>query len=140
MSSRLAQEDANRNNTEQLALLHQQVSRLEIPSESGQSRRRHCGKYNQQSLMLGTQQLMVKRCSTCCCSTTSGSRSCISSPRINHSSMKCICIYRPADWSVFTPHAPTAHPASPATSVIIPPPSVAASTDAANTADLDAHQ
>jgi hypothetical protein len=48
MSSRLAQEEANRKNAEQLALLHEQVSWLEMASESGRSRHRRRGKYNQQ--------------------------------------------------------------------------------------------
>lgn len=47
-SSCLAQEEANRMNAEQLALLRKQVSQLEMVTESRRSRRRHHGEYSQQ--------------------------------------------------------------------------------------------
>ena len=42
-SARLAQDEANRVNVEQLALLREQVVRLEMANESGRSRRHHRG-------------------------------------------------------------------------------------------------
>lgn len=122
MSSRLAQEEANRKNAEQLALLREQVSRLEMASESGRSGRRR---------RRGAPAAVVPPVAL----------SPAVPPLESTTAVSSISVSTGLQTGPFSlPMHPTAHPAIPATSVIIPPPSVATGTATATTADLDARQ
>ncbi|KAG1726040.1 hypothetical protein EDD22DRAFT_961520 [Suillus occidentalis] len=123
MSSRLAQEEANQKNAEQISLLHKQVSRLEMASESGRSGRRHREGAPPAAVVppVALSPTVPPLESTTAVSSVSVSTGLQTGP-------------------FSLPMHPTAHPAILATSIIIPPPSVATGTATATTADLDARQ